>query len=43
MVTHEPACATRADRVVYLRDGAVVDTRSLGRWYEQDADGDLGF
>jgi putative ABC transport system ATP-binding protein len=27
MVTHDPACAARADRVVYLRDGLLVDTR----------------
>ncbi len=32
MVTHDPACAARADRVVYLRDGLLVDSRSLGRW-----------
>lgn len=32
MVTHDPACAARADRVVYLRDGALVDSRRLGRW-----------
>ncbi|CAL9442582.1 putative ABC transporter ATP-binding protein YknY [Nocardiopsis dassonvillei] len=32
MVTHDPACAARADRVVYLRDGVVVDSRTLGPW-----------
>lgn len=32
MVTHDPACAARADRVVYLRDGLVVAERRLGRW-----------
>jgi putative ABC transport system ATP-binding protein len=32
MVTHDPACAARADRVVYLRDGLVVDSRELGTW-----------
>ena len=25
MVTHDPVCAARADRIVYLRDGGVVD------------------
>ena len=32
MVTHAPDCAARADRVVYLRDGTVVDSRRLGPW-----------
>ncbi|MFV0434935.1 MAG: ABC transporter ATP-binding protein [Leucobacter sp.] len=32
MVTHDPACAARADRVVYLRDGLVVESFELGRW-----------
>ncbi|ALJ18438.1 ABC transporter ATP-binding protein [Microbacterium sp. No. 7] len=32
MVTHDPACAVRGDRVVYLRDGRLVDARELGRW-----------
>lgn len=32
MVTHDPACAARAERVVYLRDGVLVDARRLGRW-----------
>lgn len=32
MVTHDPACAARADRVVYLHDGVVVDELVLGRW-----------
>ena len=32
MVTHDPGCAARGDRVVYLRDGLVVDSRELGRW-----------
>ncbi|WP_147918374.1 ABC transporter ATP-binding protein [Ruania zhangjianzhongii] len=38
MVTHDPACAARADRVVYLRDGQLVDSRELGTWTEADAD-----
>lgn len=37
MVTHDPACAARADRVVYLRDGALVDSRELGRWDHEAA------
>ena len=37
MVTHDPACAARADRVIYLRDGGLVDTRELGTWTEQQA------
>lgn len=32
MVTHDPGCAARADRVVYLRDGRLVDERELGPW-----------
>lgn len=32
MVTHDPACAARADRVIYLRDGRLVDARELGTW-----------
>ncbi|MFV0407870.1 MAG: ABC transporter ATP-binding protein [Propioniciclava sp.] len=32
MVTHDPSVAARGDRVVYLRDGLVVDSRELGRW-----------
>ncbi|WP_204366508.1 hypothetical protein [Nocardiopsis alkaliphila] len=44
MVTHDPVCAARADRVVYLRDGLVVDSRVLGTWDEERAarrEGDL--
>ena len=37
MVTHDPACAARADRVVYLRDGLLVDTRVLGTWSDEEA------
>ncbi|WP_104198746.1 ABC transporter ATP-binding protein [Cryobacterium sp. Y29] len=36
MVTHDPACAVRADRVVYLRDGLLVDERDLGAWQQAD-------
>ena len=37
MVTHDPGCAARADRVVYLRDGVVVDALALGTWdHEQE-------
>lgn len=32
MVTHDPACAARADRVVYLHDGVVIDEMVLGPW-----------
>lgn len=37
MVTHDPACAARADRVVYLGDGLLVDSCCLGRWRRADA------
>lgn len=36
MVTHDPACAARADRVVYLRDGTLVDEQELGAWQAAD-------
>ena len=36
MVTHNPACAARADRVVYLRDGLVVDELAFGRWHRRE-------
>ena len=38
MVTHDPGCAARADRVVYLRDGQLVAERRLGRWCAERAD-----
>lgn len=37
MVTHDPACAARGDRVIYLRDGLMVDARELGTWREAQA------
>lgn len=37
MVTHDPACAARADRVIYLRDGLLVDSRELGTWTKEQA------
>lgn len=39
MVTHDPACAARADRVIYLRDGRLVDSRELGAWSPERAAG----
>ncbi|WIM67787.1 hypothetical protein QP027_12065 [Corynebacterium breve] len=32
MVTHDPRCASYADRVIYLRDGLIVDTHTPGPW-----------
>ncbi len=37
MVTHDSAVAARGDRVIYLRDGLVVDSLSLGMWQEDQA------
>lgn len=37
MVTHDPACAARGDRVIYLRDGLLVDTRELGTWSAEES------
>lgn len=32
MVTHDPICAARAERLVYLRDGGIVDSVEQGPW-----------
>ncbi|BAK33272.1 putative ABC transporter ATP-binding protein [Microlunatus phosphovorus NM-1] len=37
MVTHDPSCAARGDRVIYLRDGSLVNSRELGRWTAERA------
>ncbi|GAB2507478.1 ABC transporter ATP-binding protein [Nocardiopsis aegyptia] len=37
MVTHDPACAARGDRVIYLRDGLLLDSRDLGTWSEEQS------
>ncbi|WP_025273141.1 ABC transporter ATP-binding protein [Haloglycomyces albus] len=37
MVTHDPVCAARADRVVYLRDGLLVDSYEMGKWSDDKA------
>lgn len=37
MVTHDPVCAARGDRVIYLRDGLLLDSRELGAWSEAHA------
>lgn len=37
MVTHDPGCAARGDRVIYLRDGLIVDSRALGTWTKAQA------
>lgn len=37
MVTHDPASAMRGDRVIYLRDGRLVDSCELGPWSEAQA------
>lgn len=37
MVTHDPACAARADRVIYLRDGLLIDSRELGPWTREQS------
>ncbi|GAA1848867.1 ABC transporter ATP-binding protein [Myceligenerans crystallogenes] len=37
MVTHDPGVAARGDRVIYLRDGQVVDEKAMGSWQEPEA------
>ncbi len=37
MVTHDPGCAARGDRVIYLRDGLLVDSLTLGKWSSTEA------
>jgi putative ABC transport system ATP-binding protein len=37
MVTHDPAVAARGDRVIYLRDGVLVDSHEAGPWREETA------
>ncbi|RPF22272.1 ABC transporter ATP-binding protein [Myceligenerans xiligouense] len=37
MVTHDPAVAARGDRVIYLSDGLLVDSRDAGPWQEEKA------
>ena len=38
MVTHDPSCAARGDRVIYLRDGSLVNSLELDRWTADRAD-----
>ncbi|QGU00985.1 Bacitracin export ATP-binding protein BceA [Corynebacterium kalinowskii] len=38
MVTHDPRCASYADRIIYLRDGLIVDSLTPGPWTADSAD-----
>jgi putative ABC transport system ATP-binding protein len=37
MVTHDPGVAVRGDRVIYLRDGVLVDVNEIGAWQPDKA------
>ena len=37
MVSHDPVCAARGDRVIYLRDGLIVAALTLGTYRAEDA------
>lgn len=37
MVTHDPHVAVRGERVVYLRDGAIVEANEIGTWHPDTA------
>jgi putative ABC transport system ATP-binding protein len=37
MVTHDPGVAVRGDRVIYLRDGALVDAHKIVSWQPEEA------
>ncbi|MCC2315862.1 ABC transporter ATP-binding protein [Cellulomonas xiejunii] len=37
MVTHDPAVAARGERVIYLRDGVLVDSHEAGPWQAEQA------
>lgn len=38
MVTHDPVCGSRADRLVYVVDGRVVDSIEQGAWSAETAE-----
>lgn len=38
MVTHDPSVAARGSRVIYLRDGLMVDSCELGPWTKDEAE-----